>query len=199
MMILHDCRGVEMQSCPSGKVSNFNHSMTQGHKWSNRTQVSTSLLMRHTTVNISNAILHSARKDKKAAQRPNYGLPWSPTDWQDVNPSYSCCKVIFWNGSTTPLSLKIWIITSWRQTRRPRVTSKERFVTQRQKIQPKDQWSRKLQNTPIILSSLSYALMLSRLSRDTGLNCTLICIIVHINVPLWIFIFVGFFGGGNPN
>lgn len=50
------------------------------------------------------------------------------------------------------------------------------------KTQPKDQWSRKLQNTPIILFSLSYALMLSRLSGDTSLNCKLICIIVHINV-----------------
>lgn len=58
------------------------------------------------------------------------------------------------------------------------------------KTQPKDWWSRKLQNTPIIPFSLSYALMLSRLSGDTRLNCMLICIIVHINaVSLWIFIF----------
>lgn len=76
----------------------------------------------------------------------------------------------------------------------------------KKKIQPKDQWSRKLQNIPIILSSLSYALMLSRLSRDTGLNCTLICIIVHINAPLmnihilpliYLFIFYFFFWGGS--
>ena len=63
------------------------------------------------------------------------------------------------------------------------VLGKERGdVCHKGKIQPKDWWSRKLQNTPIIPFSLSYALMLSRLSGDTGLNCMLICIIVHINV-----------------
>lgn len=55
------------------------------------------------------------------------------------------------------------------------------LVKHKGKTQPKDQWSRKLQNTPIILFSPSYALMLSGLSGDTSLNCKLICIIVHIN------------------
>ncbi len=62
------------------------------------------------------------------------------------------------------------------------VLGKERTdVWHKGKTQPKDWWSRKLQNTPIIPFSLSYALMLSRLSGDTSLNCMLICIIVHIN------------------